>query len=115
MIILTKSHLDQGIGHLVVQLLGGLLHGVGSVEGKQLGGLIGGRGPLDEALALVGVQGHHGPAAQRPLPAVQGPAADHHLHRLGAGAHVEGYRSVGLSVRRSVGVWVGLLVGYFPE
>lgn len=79
-----SPHLHERISDLVVHLLGGVLLTVGAVEGEVLGRLVGSPGPLDEAVAAVRLHGQHRAAAQSPLPLVQGPAPDHHLHRLGA-------------------------------
>lgn len=81
---LVFSHLHKRIRDLVVHELGGVFRAVGAIEGELLGRFLWSRGPLDETLAALRVNGQHRPAPQSLLALVQGPAPDHHLHRLGA-------------------------------
>lgn len=80
--LLPGAYLNQGIGNLVVHLLSGLINEVGAIEGELFGWLIRCPGLLYEALAAVQVHGQHHLRAQALLPVIQGPAPDHHLHRL---------------------------------
>lgn len=76
------AHLDQRIGHLIVHLLSGLINEIRPVKRELFGRLICCPGLLYEALTAVQVHGQHLPRAESLLPVVQGPAPDHHLHRL---------------------------------
>lgn len=76
------TYLDQRIGNLIVHLLSGLINEIGPIKGELFGWLICCSGLLYEALAPVQVHGQRHLRAQSLLPVIQGPAPDHHLHRL---------------------------------